>query len=446
MRKSVPFDKVLLLTYFLGLIAIGTVLLGLPFSWKGESALPFIDAFFTSVSAVCVTGLITVDTALYSTFGQVVILLLIQFGGLGLITFTTMFLFLPGQRVSLHYQEIFSGYYLDVVEHDPIRIIRNIVLMTLGIELVGAVVLYFSFRAAGFERPVFLSVFHSISAFCNAGFSLFTTNLERFSGNIPVMAVIMVLIIAGGISFIVIQEIYRDIRYRRHRLSVHSKIVLMMTGGLIVMGFLFFFAIEEHQVLDGMPLFSRIVNALFLSVTPRTAGFNTVPMSDLTIPSKVFSGLLMFIGGAPGSISGGVKVTTFFLVLLLAVKGTDRNGDARVMGRKLNAALLSRASTFIVKAGIVMFTAMLLLTITEHADGMASGGKSFIEIAFETISAFGTVGLSLGITAQLSTLGKLVIIGTMFAGRIGLITMAMPVPTRHLERLVDYPDEEIMIG
>lgn len=436
-------EKTILFAYFIVLIFSGSIALSTPTAWAGEEPLSYLDALFTSVSAVCVTGLITVDTAAYTRFGQAVILVLIQTGGLGILTFSTLFLLFPGNRISFRNRKLIKDYYMESIEYEPRKILRNILLLTFGVEAVGALALYTQF--SGIESGLFVSVFHAVSAFCNAGFSTFSTNLEGWSGNAAVLVPVMLLVVSGGLSFAVIHDLYARVTGATGRLTLHAKIVLGMTSILIAGGFLFFFLAERHGIFEGKPSSFAVLNSLFLSVTPRTAGFNTVPMDGLSLGSKAVNLVLMFVGAAPASIAGGVKVTTFFLILLIIFRGVDENGEIRLVHRRLDARSLSHANMFMLKALFILTAAVIGLTVTE---GGRDQGRSadFLAIVFEAVSAFGTVGLSLGLTPFLSDAGKVIIILTMFAGRVGLVSMAIPVPGRQAERLIEYPKGEVMIG
>lgn len=437
-------DKTVLFTFFPAVILIGSLLLFHPAAYGNPAAmdLSYLDALFTAVSAVCVTGLITVDTAQYTQFGQTVILLLIQIGGLGIISLSTFFLAFPGSRISFKSQKAIKGYYIEMLEVQPKKIVRNIVLMTLGIEAAGALLLYLYFKDSSLDSPLFTAIFHAVSAFCNAGFSVFSNSLENFRDVAPVNIIIMVLIISGGLSFLVFHELW-TIAIRKKKaslLSVHSKAVLSTTLVLIVTGFILFMLLE--------PGFSPLA-ALFQSVSPRTAGFNSVPQADLSTPSTLLTMFLMLIGGAPGSIAGGIKVTTLFLLFIMIVRKPLENGSIVLFKRSLSASMLAGAAQFLVKALALLFVATLALTISEGHSLLAQPGEyqaSFIDIMFESISAFGTAGLSRGLTAYLSVPGKIIIMLTMFAGRIGLISMAMPVKRKIEETLIQYPEGEVMIG
>lgn len=446
--QGIRSSKLFLYGYFALLMLAGGLVLWVVPTWAGEGDVGLIDALFTSVSAVSVTGLITVNTAHFNAGGQAVILALIQLGGLGIIAFSTMHLTRPRRRISLQRRAVIREYFIGSVEYEPRKILRSIVVSTLVVELALAVALLPGFIAEGVSRPLFTSVFHAVSAFCNAGFSVFADSLEGFAGSPAVTVPIMVGLVVGGLGFVVYQDIGRRVWRRanghRHVLSLHTKLVLTATGALIVIGFVLYLAVEWNASLAGLAAGDRVLNALFQSVTPRTAGFNTVAQSELSAPGTLLTLVLMFAGGAPGSIAGGVKVTTVFIIVWAALGRTDDEGDARVFKRKVPAALVSRATMFVVRALMILVTALFALSLTEVV--IAGSDFTFRELAFETFSAFGTVGLSMGITPELSAAGKLVLIATMFAGRVGLISLAVPSRGKHWRSLIDYPRGEVLIG
>jgi trk system potassium uptake protein TrkH len=445
MNKAVRSERFYLFSYFIGVILAGALLLQLPAGWKGEGRLSPIDALFTATSAVCVTGLITVDTAQYTLLGQTVILLLIQFGGLGIITFSTLLLVRPRLKLSMTSYRVIKGFSLDSIESKPLSIVRQIVASTLIIEALGAVVLCFGFRYTVQARLGFTAGFHAVSAFCNAGFSTFSTNLEGYAANPTVSLAVMALIVAGGLGFVVLQDVRNTLILGRKRaLSLHSRSVLMTTLVLILSGAGLFFLFEHRLSYAALRPAHRVMAAFFQSITPRTAGFDTVLQSGLTASSKMLTLLLMFIGGASGSTAGGIKVNTFFIITLLAVRGADERGEVSAFDRKIPTKTVDNAVIFTMKALMLVFMVAFLLTVTERF--FASRERLFIEYVFETFSAFGTVGLSLGLTPFLSIPGKLLIIATMFMGRVGLLALAIPSGRRLPVHMLDYPEEEVMVG
>ena len=424
-------------------------MLFLPLSWNGPRPLSLLDAFFTAVSAVCVTGLAVVDTSLFSRTGQIFLISLIQLGGLGIVTFSTLFLIIPGLRMSLNRSQILLDFNPEKGKRDPRRIIRVILLYTLAIEGAGAVILSLLFRRRGVPEPVFNGIFHGISAFCNAGFSRFSNSLEDFALDVPVNLTVMALIITGGLGFMVLQDLVRKIFFPGHRLRYHSKLMLLATLVLILGGTFFFYMAEREKLflsIDGV----RITNgqkwllALFQSVTERTAGFNTVSQGDLSLSSQMFSLLLMIIGGGSGSTAGGIKVTTALMIFFVMVNGLNTRGEVRFFKRRIPSEVINRASLFFLKAVGFLFLLLMALIFTEAHN--APDTKELRALVFETFSALGTVGLSHGITPSLSSGGKLIIVIAMFAGRVGLFTMILPRRDRVEERHVDWPTGEVLIG
>jgi trk system potassium uptake protein TrkH len=438
-------ERFYLFSYFIGLILLGTILLSLPFAWGKTSPLSLIDALFTATSAVCVTGLITVDTASYTFFGQCVILFLIQFGGLGVITFTTVYLIMPIGKVSLKNRKIIKSFSIDAIDYEPTRIVKQIVLYTFILEALGAVLLFFSFNPSPGWHTLYISLFHSISAFCNAGFSLFSENLEGYLTNTGVNLTIMFLIVSGGIGFPVIRDLIKKIKNKQYRLTLHSRIVLLVTAVLILISAASYFILENEQAFKGLTIGQKIMASFFQAIVPRTAGFDTIAPSKLSFIAKLITIPLMFVGAAPASIAGGIKITTMLFVLIIIFRERDSNGEITVFDRKVSAKILFDSLAFTLRALMILAIGIFFLSITEHVYANTNG-VNFFSLIFESTSAFGTVGLSLGITGLLSTAGKIVIILTMFAGRVGLISIAISGTKKYSPRLVDLPKEEVLIG
>ncbi len=445
MRLRLALDKLLILAYFTGLILAGSALLALPGVWNGQGRLSYLDALFTATSAVCVTGLITVDTASYSVFGQALIGLLIQLGGLGIISFATLYIALPRRRISLLNRGMIKDLYMDEVESNPKTIIRHIVAVTFSFEALGFLVFFPRFRGAGTPRPAFDAAFHAVSAFCNAGFSTLPDNLERFAEDPWVTLAALSLLVSGGVGFLVLQDLGKAATDRRRRLSDHSRVVLGVSASLLAAAAVFFFFTERNHAFSGLSGRGKILAALFQAATPRTAGFNTVPQTALAASSLFAVLLLMFIGGSPGSTAGGVKTTTFFVLASAAFGRTDRRWGLKIRGRTLPPALALKSFGVLGKAVCIVFLSALALLAAE-SEGLAAGRFSFLEIFFEAVSAFGTVGLSLGVTARLGAVSKSVLILTMFAGRVGLFAMSLPSGRERVERFLEYPDANLMIG
>lgn len=445
MRLRLASEKLYLFSYFIVLISVGTIALSMPFAWDGASRLPLVDALFTAASAVCVTGLVTVDFTQFSRLGQSIVAVLIQMGGLGIVTFAMVYVATPRTRMSLVGRSLVRDLSIDEVEHNPRRIVRDILLATLAIELVGAVFLYGRFKAEGSESPLFEAAFHSVSAFCNAGFSTRRDNLESFAGDPGLCVVVMLLILLGGVGFTVLQDLWRVAVKSRRRLSYHTRVVLAASAALLVAGSAFFLASEGSGAYAGLGLLDRIVAAAFQAVTPRTAGFDTIPQASLRGSSIVVVMLLMFIGASPGSTGGGIKTTTFFVALAALLKDPSASRGARVWERQIGPALFMKAFSIFLRAVAIVAIAWICLSLAESV-ALRDGSISMPELLFEAVSAFGTVGLSLGATASIGASAKLVLVATMFAGRIGLFAMAMPKGERAVERWAEMPDATLMLG
>ena len=440
-------ERLVLYSYFLGLIAAGTVFLSLPLSWgagDGGSRAAFIDAVFTAVSAVCVTGLTTVDTALWSRFGQVVILLLIQAGGLGIVTFGMFYLVMPRARISLRDTRMLGSAFTGERMVRPRSVIRSIFITTLVIEGIGAVLLSIAFGRSGRSDAVFSGVFHAVSAFCNAGFSIFSEGLASYRSDPAVSITLMALIILGGIGFMVIRDLLRaGMPGRRCPLLFHTRLMLTATPLFIAAGLLGYLLLDGTDVFSSLPPAQRILAALFQSVTTRTAGFSTVDQAALSAPSRWLTLMLMIIGGGSGSTAGGIKVSTAFILVLVLFRGVSERGDIRFLGRRITPADVSRAAMFFLKAVALLFLSILALGVIERPD---ETGFPPSDIIFESVSALGTVGLSTGITERLSGGGKLVVMATMFMGRVGLFSLVMRTVKERAERMIERPKGEVLIG
>jgi trk system potassium uptake protein len=441
MKIRIGRDKIFLLGYFIGIILLGSLLLFLPAAWKGAGRLRYIDALFTSTSAVCVTGLTTVDTALYTRFGQVIIMCLIQMGGLGLITFATLYIALPRRRISIVSRGLISDYSLSEVEYQPKRIIRSILALTFAIEGVGMLLLNMRFRRLGL--PFFVSAFHAVSAFCNAGFSTFSDNLEGFVFDPVVNFTVMALIVSGGIGFIVIRDLGKTLTRERNHLSYHSVVVLRTTGALILAGAAAIFILEYDTALKGMSLGQKIMASLFASITPRTAGFDTIVPNKFGTGSVLVTMLLMFIGASPASTGGGVKTTTFFILVMTALRYREGADSVEFRGRAITGHTVFKAVGVVVKGILIVITAVILVEVFEQTRG---NPLPSIDVLYEVISSFGTVGLSLGITPGLGDASKTILILTMFVGRVGLFAMALPKTGRQIGGYATLPGAELMIG
>ncbi|HNX37543.1 MAG TPA: TrkH family potassium uptake protein [Candidatus Cloacimonadota bacterium] len=431
-----------LMISFMAVILVGTILLMLPAASNQGVVTSFVDALFTSTSATCVTGLIVVDTPKYfSIFGQIVILILIQVGGLGIMTISTAFALIMGQRLTLKLENVMHS----VVGGSPtlnlFELLKNIMAVTLIIEAIGAVVLYFSFvKVLEPLRAFYFAVFHSVSAFCNAGFSLNSDNLMPFVDNVNINMGITFLIILGGIGFAVIIDMFHYFtgKEKGKQLSLHSKIVLVTTAGLIVGGFIAYFIAEYYASMKGFTLSRRILASWFQSVTTRTAGFNTIDNGRLSSASVLVSLILMFVGASPGSTGGGIKTTTFAVLMLSLISMLTGKRNLTVFNRKISLSNYREATSLITLAGGILIFILFFLLMTQPF--------SMDKIAFEAFSAFGTVGLSMGITAKLTALGKLLITLLMYIGRIGPLTIIYALSLYKRQGNVEFAEEKIAIG
>jgi len=454
-------------------IAMGMILLSSPQALSNdatarEGRMPFVDSLFTATSAVCVTGLVVKDPGTYfSAFGQTVILVLIQVGGLGLMTFVTFASLVIGKGMGLSERVVMQ----DVLSYEVMarlpRLVTYILLVTFCTEALGAVLLYPVWQGnyTHLER-LYLSVFHSVSAYCNAGFCLFGDSFGAYRGSPTLNAVVTGLIIFGGLGFIVQQDLirkawyYAKVRFKFRRrflkdlaagdapvhLSLQSRIVLSTTAVLLAFGMFAFGALEWYGVLDGLPAGEKLLASWFQAVTPRTAGFSTVGFSRLLLPTYIVVMFLMFVGASPGGTGGGVKTSTF-AILFAMVRSTLRNRmNVELSKRTIALRTIRQAMMVVLLASAVVAAGALVLTITHPA-------VPFERLLFEEISAFGTVGLSpgspgsvLSLSASLSPLGKLVIIITMFVGRIGQLTLVVAIAQRSGIVDYEYPAERVVIG
>lgn len=442
---------------FLLIILIGALLLVLPISSQNGECISFIDALFTSTSAVCVTGLATVCTATHWTFfGKVVILLLIQIGGLGFVSIMMSILVLLGKKITLKERIIIQeSFNLNTIS-GMVSFIRVIVKTALLIEGIGAVILTLAFLK-DYNLPLALAngVFHSVSAFCNAGFDILGEySVMDYSGNYVIMIVMMILIISGGIGFPVLLDIKNkaidiirkecSISVAVKRLTLHSKLAIIITFIMIVSGWIFFLLIEYNnpQTLGNLSFSNKIINAMFQSVTLRTAGFFSIDQGALRDASKFISIIFMAIGGSPGGTAGGLKTVTLGIILISVasvIKGSD---SISAFKKSISFHTLQKALSVAIMILLFIFISTIAVSLSE-----SSSGISFIDILFETVSALGTTGLSTGITPIINSFSKSVLIMCMFVGRLGPITIAVALATRKgNNNLLHYPEEKIIVG
>ncbi len=425
---------------FFSIILLGALLLMLPLSAKCGRITPFSKTLFTATSAVCVTGLVVVDTGSYwSAFGQTVILLLIQIGGLGVITVASLFTMLSHQKISLMQRSIMQDAISAPQVGGVVRLTRFILRGTILIELLGAFFLLPVFLRDYGIRGVWMALFHSVSAFCNAGFDLLGTSaapfvsISSYVGNPVVNLTIMLLIILGGLGFLTWNDIYTW-RFRIHRYRLQSKIILTATAFLILLPAVFFF----FEDLSSLPLQSRILASLLQSVTMRTAGFNTVELSKMSGPSQAIQIVLMLIGGSPGSTAGGIKTTTFVVLLANFVATIFQKEDAQMFGRRMEESAVKTAATIFFMYAALFFTGAVILSVYERLPLSAC--------LYETASAVGTVGVTLGITPKLHLLSQLVLIVLMFLGRVGALTLIFAAISTRTHSFAKLPQEKIAVG
>ena len=436
-KKNLTPAQYLVSGYFV-IIMIGSLLLMLPVATTDGQGLGAIDAVFTSTSATCVTGLIVVNTKeAFTIFGSTVIMFLIQIGGLGIMSMSTLFAFIVGKKISLKERLIIQEDLNQYQISGMVRLVQYLLGFTFAIEGTAAVILFLRLsQDYPFWRSIYLSIFHAVSAFNNAGFDLFGNSLENFTGDITINFVIMALIILGGIGFGVMMEAYNRIKFKKSTLQ--TKIVVVMTLILLAFGFITFFILEYNNTLQGLPLLDKTLGAMFLSVTPRTAGFNTVPTGTLKQSSLFLIIVLMFIGASPGSTGGGIKTTTFGVILVTMKNMITGKEDMEIYNRRFEKQIIYKAFTITMLAvALVILVTTLLLIIEDF---------NFIDILFETVSAFGTVGLSTGITGQLSKISRVLITITMFAGRVGPLTLAVAIGEKQRKGTYHYPTEKVMVG
>ncbi len=454
-----------LILSFLVLIVCGALVLMLPKSSTGEP-ISFVDSLFTATSATCVTGLIVKDTGSdFTLLGQTVILVLIQLGGLGIVVFGAVIALLLGQalsvRESVAMQDLLSTQTVSRIG----QMVAFIFFMTILIEFVGALVMFNMWdevpgAVSGDEQQWFCSIFHAISAFCNAGFSLFSESFIAYNRQWPIYAVVCPLIILGGLGFgvlydlvsLVMQKVRRAFKLIFHRelrlytlpsrrVQLQSKLVLAVSGILIMVGAVMIWLFERYSPAGHQPTHAGVLDALFQSITARTAGFNTLDIASMTATSKIMLIVLMFIGGSPGSTAGGIKTVTFAVIILAVIASLRKRRDVEAFGRSIRLVVVGRAITVTVLFFAVLFAAGFLLSFTERY-----GGFSLMDIFFETASALGTVGLTTGITPSLTTAGKLIIIVTMLIGRLGPLTLLAAMMFNLKPARYNYPEEVIVVG
>ena len=433
--------------YFFILAIIGSILLKLPVFYVSNNSISFIDCLFTTVSAICVTGLSTVDMSVFSNAGFFMIMVLIELGGLGLVAFFTIYLLFAKNKISLVNQNFVHDFFTKEAKTEVTKIIAKIILAVIIFQLLGALILALFLKHYGEKNYIFYSLFLSVSAFCNAGFTPYSDSLVQFSDNSIFCLIIAILIICGGLGFFVLDEIAQFLTKKKKNLSLHTKIVLAVTLFLIFGGTIIIFFADKNNAFKNMNTFESLSNAFFQSVTLRTAGFETVAQKNFSPLTAFISIPFMLTGGSPGSMAGGLKTTSVFLLIFYVYKSAFDKGGATIFKRDIASEAFTKAMRVFIKGICLVFLMFCFLLIAEDFS-LKNNIFTSEELFFEAISAFGTVGLSKGITGNLSFNGKIIIIIMMFAGRTGItfITLESFSRKKHIKSLTDYPEEDILIG
>jgi len=429
---------------FLLLILLGTILLSLPVATKSGQRMGLVDALFTATSASCVTGLVVADTYTnWSMFGQLVIISLIQIGGLGFITIGVYIAILLKKKIGLWEREAIHESVSTLQSAGSVKMTKKIIQGTFLIEGIAAILLSCRFvPVLGLAEGIYYGIFHAISGFCNAGFDLMGrweaySSLCLFQGDILVNAVIIGLIVIGGLGFIVWDDLLKN-KWHWKKYLLHTKMVLTITGILIFGGAGLFYILERNNLFAGMNLKDTLLCSLFAAVTPRTAGFNTVDLAAMTDGSKLLTTILMFIGGSPGSTAGGVKTTTVAVMLLSAIAMIRSSHGTNVFGRRLEEEAVRKASTvFFINLSLALAAIMMILAIQP---------LNFMDVCMEVFSAIGTVGMSTGVTRQLNTVSKLIIILLMYCGRLGSLSFVLVFAQKKKVPPILNPQEKMLVG
>ena len=427
-------------------IFTGAILLSLPIASQNGEITPFIDCIFTSTSAVCVTGLVTVDTGTHWTyFGKTVIMLLIQIGGLGFMSVTTLVFFLLGKRITLKERLVMQEAMNVNSLQGLVKMIKYVLIFTFSVELLGAVLFSTQFIPEfGIAKGIYYSIFHAVSAFCNAGFDLMGNfnSVIAYANNSVVILTISALIAIGGLGFYVWVEIYNCKGIKR--LSLHSRVVIYMTLVLIVGGaiLMYLFEMNNPNTMQGMSMKGKFLSSVFASVSPRTAGFNSIPLDKMTSAGKFLTIILMFIGGSPGSTAGGIKTATavvLFMTVVSVVKGRE---DTEIFQKRISKELVYKSFVITIISLTLVIVVTMILSITEQPN------IPFEYFLYEATSAFATVGLTLGLTTKLTFVGKVIISLTMYAGRVGPLTIILALAKNKSSKYgnIKYPEDKILIG
>lgn len=441
--KKLTYTQIIVLSFLL-VILIGGSLLCLPVASADGAATSPINAFFTATSATCVTGLVVVDTFTHwSLFGQIVILCLIQTGGLGFLMYISMFSVFLKRKIGVYERRLLMQAEGNLKLSGAVSSLKRIVLGTFMFEGIGAIILATRFcPKMGLGEGIYNAVFHSVSAFCNAGFDIMGkykkfSSLTTFAEDKVVLLTLMVLIVIGGIGFLVWSDILK-FKLRFKKFSLHTKLALSTSAILLLGSGVLFFTLEYNGVLKDFSLFDKLTNAAFLAVSPRTAGFNTIELSNLKPASEVITDLLMLIGGSPGSTAGGLKTTTFAVLILSTLATARHDTHPQIFKRRLSDDALNQATAIFTIYILVSLVGIILICTLEKCDIPTA--------AFEVISAIGTVGATKGLTSTLTVASKLIIIGLMFGGRVGGLSLVLSLAEKRENVPLDRPTEKILIG
>ena len=442
----------MVLAAFIIAIIFGTIILKLKISTH-TGFIPWMDALFTATSAVCVTGLVVVDTGSYfTTFGQIAIIIMIQIGGLGVMTVSVYLFQWLGRTISFRQRMAVQDLYAHTPREDIINLVKSTVLLTLGAELIGAVLLTVHWKAdLGLSGAVFPAIFHSVSAFCNAGFALYANSMMGYSDSFLLNGTVGSLIVMGGIGFPVLYDLQCRLRSpepRLHRLSVQTKTVLATTAVLITSGALIFYLLERETLSTSPSIAHQILVPLFQSITCRTAGFNTVDIASLREVTLTMMLFLMFFGASPGSCGGGVKTTTLALLTFFTAGRIRKRHRVNLFKKSIPEETVTRTISLVLVSVGIIFAVLFFLLIGDPVTGRESNGAphTFLAYLFETVSAFGTVGLSMGITPELGTWGKGWIIFMMIIGRVGVLTFSYIIVGTETVAGITRAEENMMIG
>ncbi len=433
----------LIIGVFLVLIFFGTILLSMPFSSSTGHSVGLLNALFTAVSAVCVNGLIVIDTGTaFSVIGQVVIMLLIQVGGIGFMTVGVMVAILLGKKIGLRERLIIQHTTQSTSSQGLVKLSMYMVFIVFILESIATLILTFRWQdEMGLGQAAYYALFHSVSAFNNAGFALWSDGLAQHVGDPVVNMTILILFVVGGLGYIVIVDIFRKRSWRK--LSTHSKIVIVSSALLTVAGFLLLFLLESWNSVTFGPLgfWERVQAALFQSLTPRSAGFNTIDIGSMLAVSQFLLIIYMFIGAASGGTGGGIKINTVFVLLLATINTFRGGGQIHAFKRRISQETVNRALAVVISSLTCVLLVTLVLTITE--DMLED---HFLEVLFEATSAFSTTGMSMGLTPDLSPAGKIIVAITMFVGRLGPLTLAFALSQKKTTSKIGYPEDNVLIG